>query len=220
MLYADFAPKLARVLTEYSIPVQPGEYVVIEATTAALPLVQALYAAVLHCGGKPDVVLRVPELNEMLFALGNDEQLGFCAPTNTAYIEQADIMYYVFSEINTRARADVDPEKLGIRQKGWADWYATYHRRDGDESLRWNVCPWPTAGYAQDAEMSLFSYTQFVYRACGLDNDDPVAYWQALHARQALLIDWLAGKEHVQVKGPHIDLTLNLAGRTWENADG
>ncbi|NLF77181.1 MAG: aminopeptidase, partial [Chloroflexi bacterium] len=43
---ADFAPRLARVLTEYCRPVKPGDAVLINAPTAAEPLVEALVEAV------------------------------------------------------------------------------------------------------------------------------------------------------------------------------
>ena len=45
--------KLARILVDHSAEIQPGDRVAIEATTAAQPLVRALYATILDRGGYP-----------------------------------------------------------------------------------------------------------------------------------------------------------------------
>jgi len=47
----NFAFRLARVLTEYSVPVQRGDLVVINAPIEAMPLIEALYESVLERGG-------------------------------------------------------------------------------------------------------------------------------------------------------------------------
>ena len=45
------------------------------------------------------------------------------------------------------------------------------------ESLKWNICQYPTLADAQEASMSLEEYEEFVFQACHLDKDDPVKYW-------------------------------------------
>src|SRR5690606_10089120 len=47
-----------------------------------------------------------------------------------------------------------------------------------------------------------------------------VAYWQQKSAEQQRLIDWLKGKEQMQVRGENIDLTLSIKDRVFINADG
>jgi aminopeptidase len=79
---------------------------------------------------------------------------------------------------------------------------------------------YPTHALAQEADMSLAEYEDFVYRACHVDLDDPVAAWQRMSGWQQTLVDWLAGKREVVVRGPHVDLTLSIAGRTFVNSDG
>jgi len=43
--------RLANILVDHSAQIKPGDRVAIEATTAAEPLVRALYAAILERGG-------------------------------------------------------------------------------------------------------------------------------------------------------------------------
>ncbi len=63
-------------------------------------------------------------------------------------------------------------------------------------------------------------YETFVYEACKLHLADPVAAWQAVADSQQKLVDWLAGKRHLHVKGTNIDLGMSIAGRTFLNACG
>ena len=53
-----------------------------------------------------------------------------------------------------------------------------------------------------------------------LDQPDPVALWREEGARQQRLIQWLAGKDRVVLKGANIDLTLSIQGRRFIEADG
>ena len=80
---------------------------------------------------------------------------------------------------------------------------------------------YPTLAYAQDADMSLREYEAFVYGACHVGgDDDPVAYWKQMQAEQQRLVDYLKGKEVLQVRSKNCDLTLSIKGRTWLNACG
>src|SRR5919206_263706 len=56
--------------------------------------------------------------------------------------------------------------------------------RSASGELNWAITLFPTQAAAQDAEMSLADYEDFVYAAGKLDRDDPVAAWQAVHVAQ------------------------------------
>ncbi len=73
---------------------------------------------------------------------------------------------------------------------------------------------------AQEAEMSLTDYREFVYDAGLLNDPDPVAAWQKELARQRELIAWLNGKNRVILKGANIDLKLSIKNRTFMESDG
>ena len=60
----------------------------------------------------------------------------------------------------------------------------------------------------------------FIFSACLVDRDDPIAAWQEVATRQARLIARLAGKSEIRLVGPDTDLTFSVAGRTWINDDG
>jgi aminopeptidase len=52
------------------------------------------------------------------------------------------------------------------------------------------------------------------------DHADPVSEWLKLSAMQQKKVDWLKGKKHIKLRGPHADLELSIEGRTFINSDG
>jgi aminopeptidase len=95
-----------------------------------------------------------------------------------------------------------------------------FMQRAADGTLRWSLTLFPTQAHAQDAQMSLRDYQDFVFNACFLDDDDPVGRWRELSERQARMIDWLTPRRDVSITGPGTDLRLSYAGRSWNNSDG
>ena len=51
-------------------------------------------------------------------------------------------------------------------------------KRAAAGEYRWCLTQFPTNADAQEANMSLSEYEDFVFEACGLNEEDPVAYWQ------------------------------------------
>ena len=79
----------------------------------------------------------------------------------------------------------------------------------------------PTHAYAQDAEMSLSEFEDFVFHACLLDGDeDPAERWKRVSAEQQRIVEWLDGKQMVRVEAPRTDLIMSIAGRKFINSDG
>jgi aminopeptidase len=93
-------------------------------------------------------------------------------------------------------------------------------RRSAAGELRWVLGPYPTNALAQDAEMSLTDYEDFVYSACLPDVNDPIGYWRNFSARQDKIVNWLKGKQTIRVVGKETDLRLSIIGRNFENCDG
>ena len=218
-MYEDMAARMARVIVEYSTRIQPGDVVVINAPVKAAPLVESLYEAVLRAGGNPLVSLALPSLQETYMNLANDDQLDFMDPMALQRIELADVYMVLQAPANKKAMASIAPERLARAQKSAGPLMETLTRRMG-EGLRYMATPWPTDAAAQEANMGLLAYTGFVYKACALHHDDPVAHWQAFRDRQMRLSEWLADKEHCEVRGPGIDLSFNFKGRVWYSAHG
>lgn len=213
--------RLARLLVDYSTTVKPNDKVAIVGMPAAAPLIEAIYERVLERGAFPHLLLDLPGLNELFLQKANDAQLEYLSPMDEFERGQAEVLIAMRSVTNTRGLSNVDPARQTKRQMARRPLMQKFMERSASGALRWVGSLYPTDAYAQDAEMSLREYEDFVYTACHVQGeDDPVAYWQGVRAEQQRLIDWLKPRDRVVVRGPHVDLSLSIKGRTFLNADG
>lgn len=212
--------KWAQVLVDYSLAVQPEQLVVIGGTPLATPLIHAVYQLVLQRGAYPVVQVGLPGLASILFRFANEQQLRFISPDERLGPEQADALLRILSENNTKELTGVDPVRQQLHQRARTELRQRYLERSARGELNWCVTLYPTEAYAQDAEMALAEYEDFVLRAGFLDHDDPVAAWQEQSREQARLIEWLSDKREVHVRAADTDLRLSIAGRRFINADG
>jgi len=212
--------KLADVLVNYSVAVQPGDKVLVQGDTPGSPLLQAVYAHVLQAGGHPLMVVDLPETEELFYRYASDEQLQHVPEPLKLAIETYDVSIGIGGAANTKALSNVDPAKMVLRNQSQAEIMETYMRRAAAGELRWVGTLFPTNAHAQDAEMSLSEYEDFVYGACLPDMDDPVGHWRRFSAWQQKIVDWLEGQKRVRIVGPETELRLSIAGRTFINSDG
>ncbi len=212
--------RLARLLVSYSAPVKEGHRVEISGTTLAAPLLRELYRETLRAGGLPLLRMTLPDQNDIFFKTAGDAQLAAVSPVDRLVIEEFDNRFVVLSDENTQELAGVDPARQGLQQKARRPLTETFMRRSAEGALDWNVCLYPTPAYAQDAGMALSDYEDFVYGACLLDRDDPVAAWQEVRGRQQRLVDYLKDKREVHLVGPGADLRFSIAGRAFINDYG
>ncbi|HEX3723996.1 MAG TPA: aminopeptidase [Nitrolancea sp.] len=211
---------LSRILVDYSLDVQPGQLVTIGGSPLAAPLIRAVYRRVIERGGNPLLQISLPGISEIYYGLANDDQLNYIRPDEHIMPELADAALSILSDANTKALSGVDPSRQRLARLARADLTQTYLERSAAGALKWCVTLFPTEAFAQDAEMSLYDYEEFVYGAGLLDATDPVEEWQTVSREQARLVDWLSDKRSVHVTAPGTDLRLEIAGRTFMNADG
>ncbi|HSG25475.1 MAG TPA: aminopeptidase [Anaerolineales bacterium] len=212
--------KLADILVNYSVKVQPGDWVYINSSIVAVPLMNEVYKKVLQAGGNITSNIYTDDLQELYFLEANNDQLDWVSPTVKQIYEQANVLISLRGAENTRALSGVAPKKQARRAQATRSLQETYMARSATKDLRWVLTDFPCLAFAQDADMSLSDFEDFVYAATYADTDDPVAEWTRIHTEQQKVVDWLKGKKTVTVKSPNADLTLSIEGRTFINADG
>lgn len=212
--------KFAKILVERSARVVPGDRILIEATTAAEPLVRELYVQMLDKGAHPIPLVQFPDTDDLLMLAGNDQQLDFVPPFQRLAYEQFEGRIRVHSTANTRSQSNLDPSRAQRRGRSTGTITETQMRRGAEGAFKWVTTLYPTSAYAQDAGMSLKEYEDFVFGAVHAHEADPVAYWASTEAAQQKAIDWLKGKSQVVVRGPNVDLTLSVKGRRFMNSTG
>ena len=212
--------QLARVLVNYCVAVQPGQLVSIQGLPAAQPLLKEAYREVLRAGGHPYLLASIDGLEELFYSEASDEQLEHVSKVSEMIANEFDARIVVLSSSNTRNLSKLDPGRQQIWARAHTDIMETTMRRSAAKEMNWVGTMFPTPAYAQDAEMSLEDFEDFVYATTYADTEDPVAEWMVFHEMQQRLVDWLDGKRQVEVKGPHVELSLSIEGRMFENADG
>lgn len=210
----------ARTLVTYSTAVKPGDVVSIEGDVAGHDLLRAIYREALRAGAFPVVVPRFSELNADLMTIGSEEQLAWISPIDQWSRGTADVYIRVLAEQNTKSLSGIDPERQIARKRSMGPLLKTMLERESRGEIRWVLTLFPTAAYAQDAEMATPDYVNFVFEACKLNAPDPAAAWQAQGAMQERLLEWLTGKREIHIQGPDTDLRLGVAERVWINCDG
>ncbi len=212
--------KFAEILVNHSARIVKGDRVLIEASQAALPLVRELYIQILNKGGIPHPMLTIPGENELFLTYASDEQLDYVPPFHKMAYENFESRIRIHSATNTRALSNVDTRRFQRQGKAFGKITAIQMRRGGAGKFKWVTTLFPTEAYAQDAEMSLSDYEDFVYRACHANEDDPIAFWNSVRNNQQAAIDHIQGHDQVVLRGPNVDLTLSIKNRIFLNSAG
>jgi aminopeptidase len=207
--------KLADLLVNYSVAVQPKQKVAIRGSTLAAPLIREVYRAVLQAGGYPFVLPSIPGLDEIRYKLASDDQLAFIPEPVKVVEETFDAQIYLKAADNTKSLTSIDPARMVVERQAQKGLFKTFLARSAKGDMKWTLTLFPTPAYAQDAEMSLSEYEDFVFQACMPDMNDPVSYWKGVAARQEKIVEWLNGKHRVHVTGPETDLHLDVSGRKF-----
>lgn len=212
--------KLAQILVNYSTEVRPGDWVLVAGEVEGLPLISETVKHVLRAGGHPTIELRSDDLEELKLREGTIEQIEWLSPIDEAMADKLDVRIVIRAASNTRALMNLGAEKQQARSRRRGKILRPFMQRTAEGTHRWATTNYPTPAFAQDADMSLREYEDFVYAATYADQPDPVKCWKEIHDMQQKLIDWLAGKDRVEVWGPNIDLSLSIRDRIWINSDG
>jgi aminopeptidase len=219
---------LAKTLVNYCVSVREKDRVGIIAQPTATPLIQEVLREVLRSGGYPYLLpystpLPTPAyegLAEIYFTEANPDQLKHEDVFWKTLNEDFEVRIFIGSEFNTQSLIDIPPEKLKIHSQAHKDIFDTYFQRMSTGDLRRVSTLYPTQAYADDAGMTLSEFEDYVYSTTFSDCDDPVQEWNRIREEQQVLVDWLMGKKEVRVVGPHVDMTLSIAGRVFINSDG
>ncbi len=209
------ADALARVLVGYSTRVEQGDVCIIQSTTTAEPLVQAVYEEVLRAGGLPIVQLAPEEASAAFYDLASDEQLDWVPPPSQWAADHADVRIAIMADTNPRELSQTDPAKQARSQRARKPLMETTMRRAAAGEHRWALTIFPTQAYASEAGMSLARYEDFLYAACLVDDPEPLTAWQRQSDDVNRLAEWMQGKEEVRVQAPGTDITLGVAERTF-----
>jgi len=211
---------VAKILVDYSAKVRPNQLVWITGGAEGAPLILAVYQKVLERGAHPFLEVEPEEAEELLYTFASNAQLDYLPAFMMEIVEQIDAKIQIWTDVNTKQLTNADPAKQSRRSAAMRPFSDRFHEREAKKELSWTGTLYPSQAYAQDAEMSLREFEDFVYGACLVHEPDPIKAWKKISKEQQHIVDWLNKARRIHVLGPDTDLKLDVKGRKWINCDG
>lgn len=205
---------LARILVHYCVRAQPKELIQVRTTTEALALVDEIHDELMRAGAWPLIQLSSARMQEGFFRYGQDHHLDELTALDRSVARTIAGTMRISASANTHSLSSVDPKKQVRYAK------ATKPMRKQLIKKKWVVSLFPTQAHAQDADMSLSEFEDFVYAATFADQSDPIRCWKNLKVKQDKLIAKFKGADEVRIQGPDTDLRMSVKDRIFINSPG
>ena len=195
--------KLAGLLVERCIDVQPGWQVLVMGHAAARPLLEEVSRQIGRRGAYALLRLRIDSPPLRAWVLEADEDVIARFPDIDGHDYDAMDSYVVVeAPENTRNGSEVPGERTSIRMKA---------TRPHMEKIFTGEKPWvgldfPTPAFAQDAGMTFAQYEDFYWGAMLID-------WEALREKMRKIADRFDAGHEVRIVGEDTDLRFSLDGR-------
>lgn len=212
--------KHAEVLLKYSLDLKEGEKIVIVGDVATMPLIKESYRLAVELGALPQAIINSEELKEILLKGGSEEQIKYVPDSVKKVFETADVLLSLFGGLNTRMLSNVNPEKLKLSAQGSSEITRIFFERIAKKEVRWCGTMFPNQANAQEANMSISEYENFVYEAGHIDKKDPMAEWKKIEKKQKDICKILNDKKYLRIVSKDTDLKMSIKGRKWVNCCG
>jgi aminopeptidase len=195
----------AKLLVDTCIGVQPGWQVLVSAGALGRPLYEEVMRTLARRGaygiGRISFGGFLGRI-EPWVKEASDELLATMTPLEEHLLLNVDATVAIIAPENTRDGSDVDPHKLKLL--GQSSRRIQERFMTGD--VPWVGCQYPTQALAQDADMTLEQFADFLYGAVLLD-------WDEERRRMERIAERFDAADEVRIVGADTDLKLSLAGR-------
>ena len=190
--------QLAKNLLNFSVSLQEGEKVLIDAHNTPSDMVIALVRAARECGGVPFVNLQDTTINREFIRNGTKEQFEALAEWELERMQGMQAYVAIRGANNIFELSDVSSEQMGL--------YSNILRPVLDyrvKKTKWVVLRWPTPSMAQQAMMSSEAFENFYFDVCTMDYSLLIPGMEALKKR-------LLAADEVHIQGPGTDLKFSI----------
>ena len=192
--------KLARLLAGFSVQLQRGEKVLIDAFEIPDEMTIALVRAARDLGAVPLVQVHHGRVSRELALGAQEEQLEVSSAIQLAQMKKMHAYIAMRGGSNITEMSDVPAEKMKLvarKMKPVLDWRV--------KKTKWCVLRWPSPSMAQSAGMSTEAFEDFYFNVCTLD------YAKMKPGMQALK-EAMEATDLVEIKGPGTDLRFSIKG--------
>ena len=203
--------QLAKLIVDYSVFVKKGEKVIISGAEEARDFVVALYKEVILKGAHPILRFRPSGLAGFFYRYANKEQLEKFPDEIDYIVKNANKYIGISTETNTRELTSCDSKKITAREKVVHP-ISDYVVNEKPKIYRCTV-GFPCMALAQEAEMDLTDYENFLYSACLQD-------WKEIGKKINKIADKFRNARKVWLKGEGVDLKFEIHGNKLVIDDG
>jgi len=195
--------KLAQLAVRYSVDVKPGQTIIISGGAEAIPFITELYKEIILQKAHPIVKVIIPNVDDFFFKYATKEQIEKFPDYWFDTIKKADAYISIYTDENTRQLSSANPKKITARQKVLKP-ISNYVVNERDKIKRVTIA-YPCSAHAQEAEMSLTEYENFVYTACLQD-------WKKLLKQVNKILNKFKKGKSVHLLGENVDLKFQIHG--------
>lgn len=195
--------KLAKSVVNHFLKVKKDQNVVISGSTEAEDFIRTLFKEVLVAGAHPILRVSIPGLDSMFYKYAQDHHLTKFPDIFEYTAKHVQHYIGICTESNTREMSNTDPKKMAARQKVTKP-IMNYIVNERDKIRRSSV-GYPCMALAQEAEMSLEEYENFVFGAVLQD-------WEKLGKIMNKVLKLFRKGKHVHLIGQNVDLEFDIHG--------
>ncbi len=211
--------KQAKILVNYSTSVKKKDKVLIVSDLLARPLALAVYKECVLAGAyeirvhfevDDQIISRTyNEFAEIFLKNAKPDQIKAYPQISDDELRSIDCWIRIYAQKNTRGFSNIDPNVISERAKVVRP-LVNYRVLN----TRWVITNFPTEAQAQEADMSLTEYEDFVFSA--IVNVD----WKKKYKEQQMIAKLLGSAKEVRIIGKNTNIVLGKEGRSAENSYG
>jgi aminopeptidase len=196
--------ELARLLVRHSTSLAPGENVLIEATSVATEMTQALVQEAVAAGAVPFVQLKDNEVLREIYDAGTLDQMrarmDLMSDVELYAMKKMNAYIGVRGNANVSEFAQIPQEKMKIYQ----DTVLTkVHFEWRVPKTKWVILRWPSPSMAQEARMSTAAFERFYFSVCLVD-------YERMKRAVAPLKELMERTDRVRIVSPGTELSFSI----------
>jgi aminopeptidase len=221
--------KYARTLwwgltTARTKPYAPGDVILLRFDQDATPLAETVFNLLIE-----EQMIPVPRQNltpgmeVSFYGKGSDAQIKTVAPGERELMENLSGLISLIAPASLTHLSGVDSAKIGLSAVARKFLREIMETREQTGAFGWTLCAYPTAEQARCAGLTVQQYAAQIKQACFLDQPDPVAQWQKVHAEVTRVKEALGSLaiKRLHITSEHCDLFVTPgADRRWLGVSG
>lgn len=192
--------KLAENLVRYSVNVQKGDKVWIDAGGCDYQLVAHLIREIYAAGGMPFLNIRDNRLHRELIKGATDEMLDIWAERDAAFMDKMQCYIGIRGGNNSYELSDVPEDRMQEYDKRYA---IKVHHNIRVKKTKWVILRYPTEGMSQLAGMSTEAFEDYYFNVCCLD-------YAKMDKAMDPLVSLMNATDKVRIVAKNTDLTFSI----------